>query len=175
MQAVITPGLHEPEPLQKLPAADWERSAEQVTIEHTFEADALAHVPVVASQVPVLPHPRGAPSAGQVLPQQILPPPLLATQAPLAQSVSAVQVLPFPMGWMQAPPEQTYPLAQVVAAFPAVQDVAHAVPEQRYPAPQFVVTIVGHAPPVPGQLAAAVIEVLEAQEAVRQTVLLENF
>lgn len=125
------------------------------------------------SQAPVLPHSALEVSAGQLEPQQILGPALVATQAPLAQSVSAAQVPPFALRHFA--PEQTYPLApsQVVAAFAVVQEVAQAVPEQRYPGLQAVVTIAGQAAPAPGQLAGAIIEEVDAQAAPRQTVVFE--
>jgi hypothetical protein len=56
-------------------------------------AEALAHMNDVASHWPVLPQPAGA-SAGQAEAQQMLPPPVDATHAPLPQSVLTEQALP---------------------------------------------------------------------------------
>ena len=91
-------------------------------------AAALAHMNVVASHIPVLPQPMGAGSAGQADEQQMLPPPAVATQAPLTQSVPAVQVPP--AGLRHLPFEQVYPPA-VSQPWVAVQVVAQAVPVHR--------------------------------------------
>ena len=61
-------------------------------------------------------------------------------------------------------------MSQVVLAFAAVQDVAHAVPVQRYPAAQGVVTIAGHMAPPPGQLAAATADLVVTHAGARQEV-----
>jgi hypothetical protein len=124
-QLVMPPMAHVPVPEHiPAPTALW-RSAEQVPAEQDLLAGALAHMNEVASHMPVLPQPMGAASAGQADEQQILPPPAIATQAPLAQSVPAVQVPP--AGLRHLPPEQVYPAA-VSQPSVAVQDVAQAAP-----------------------------------------------
>jgi len=127
-QLVMPPMAHMPVPEHiPAPTALW-RSAEQVPAEQVLPVGALAHMKDVASHMPVLPHPMGAGSAAQDDAQQMLPPPAVATQAPLAQSVPAVQAPP--AGLRHLPFEQVYPPAVSHSAVD-VQDVAQAVPVQR--------------------------------------------
>jgi len=101
---VVVAGAHWPDPLQLRILVS--TVPVHMAAAHDLVTGACTHANVVALQVPVLPHIPADVSAGQAVPQQILPPPaLLDTHAPLTHSVLAVHVPP--LGFKHLPAEHT--------------------------------------------------------------------
>ena len=101
------PALHEPEPSRRRPPSPGSDSPSRWRTSTPSRRTPCTQVNAEASQAPVLPHPVGEPSAGQLRAAADLGAPCVATQAPLAQSALAAQVLPVALRQLAPPSRRT--------------------------------------------------------------------